>query len=580
MPYEPQKIESYSNMGGINAKISIYLTGQHECRDLSNLNFQSIGALTKRPGSTLATGATVIGEITGGIEFTKLSGASFEVITAGTNAYVFQPGSVFTPVKSGLKNNALFSFVTFVDRLFCANGTDFFKFDGSNTSNFSLPPGQGAWGVTAVSGGSIPNGTYVVGYGYLNDRGYLGPTATGITITLSGGNGTIQYYGLTTPTGFGVTSLALYRSNVGFNSLFGTTYAPIGTTTVLDTGFALNTVAANFNLWFTLAPKFLEISNNMLFLSGISSMPSTVFWSDVGEPEGIDPTFFDEFRTNDGDVVTGMRAYNSALAVTKERSFHVVTGTDPTNLSVVQLSDQYGCISHRALVIFNNILWFLDPKGICEYNGANIGIVSNKVEPIFTRMNLAAARQNACAIHYKQFNEVWFCFPVDAATQNNVIVVFDYVSNAWTKYEGIIPAYIWLAFGNLAQKTAFFGSYSGSVSYFSASLFGDNGSAITCMIKSPYLAPMGETVTKQFRRFYGNVDTVSGASVAISLQFTQDFNDGTVSATGAIYQSPFQTRLDFGIPAKTISFAGYHVSASLPFRLEGYAFEARFQRNT
>lgn len=580
MAYEKQKLESYQLMGGINNKISLYNNGPQEFRDLANVNFVSIDSLTKRPGSTGFVGASVAGFITGGTEFTRLSGASYLVVTANTNAYV---ASIlgFNPFKTGLQNNALFSFQTFVDRLFAANGNDFFKFDGTNSTAYSLPPGiTGSWGVTAVVGGGL-SGIYIAGYGYLNDRGYLGPVSNGITISLNGITfGTIDYYGLTALTGYGITAIALYRSNPGFLDMFGTTYAPAGATTVNDTGFSLITTAANFNLWFTMAPRYLEIFNNQLMMAGFSSMPSTLWWSQVGEPEGVDPTFFNEFRTNDGDVITGVKSYGGNIVVTKERSFHAVSGTDPDNFSFAQLSDEYGCISDRAMIVYENILWFLDTKGICQYNGANIGIISEKVEGIFTSMNLVAARQNASAVHFKQFNEVWFSIPINGSTVNNVTVVYDYVARAWTKYDGTNPSVNFLAFGNQPKLTVFFGGYSGTLSYFGASFLGDSGRAITCMINSAYLAPLGETITKQFRRFYMNLDAINGSSQVIDVEFTTNFDNSTINATGLIFQTPFQTRLDFGIPAKSINFTAHHVSASLPFRLNGFAFEARFQRNT
>lgn len=579
MAYDKVKNEVYSLLGGINNKVSLYQNGPHEFRDISNLNFQSIGALSKRPGSALYIGATLGARITGGVEFNKLNGASYIVVTSGGNAYTVA-GGIFSAFRSALLSGAVFNFSTFVDRLFCCNGQDFFKFDGVNSSYYSLPPGLTAsWGVTAVVGGGL-SGTYVAAYGYINDRGYLGPPSNGITITLNGVTfGSIQYVGLTAPSGFGVTAIQLYRTLAGFPNLFGTTTALSSATGATDTGFPLTSQDAPTYMWFTLAPKFLEIYNNQLFMGGFSQIPSTAYWSDIGEPEGVEPEFFNEFRTNDGDVLTGFKAYNSALVVAKERSFHLLTGTDPTNFSVQQVSDQYGCVSHRAMVTFENILWFLDSKGICEFNGANIRIVSNKIENTFLAMNLTAARDNACALHFKQFNEVWFSFPINGATMNNVTAVYDYVANAWTKYEGFNNSVLFQGVGTLPIRSIFYGGYSGNLFYFGSSLMSDNGQAITCMVNSAFIASMGETITKQYRRFYMNVDAITGSSQPININFTQDFNLNSVSATGVIYQSPFQTRLDFGFPAKSINFQAFHISASFPFKFNGFAFESRFQRN-
>lgn len=572
------KSESYALLGGINVKASPYINDMAEFRDIVNMNFVTPGALTKRPGSSLYLGATVSGRITGGVEFEKLNGSSYIVVTANTNAYTVNQSN-FSAFKTGLLNNSIFDFVPFVDRLFCANGNDFFKFDGSNASNFSLPPGNtSGFGVTALVGGSLATGTYYVAYGYLNDSGFYGPPSVGYTIAISGTTFlSIGYYGMTAPSGYGITAIALYRSLAGSADMFGTTLTPSNTTSVTDPGFAQSLRPAPDYLHFTLAPKHLSIMNNMLFLSGFSSMPSTVFWSELGQPEAIDPEFNAEIRTNDGDRITGHVAYNSALAVTKNKSFHLIRGTDPNELLINEVSDQYGCVSNRAMVVYEDFLWFLDPKGIVQFDGANIGVVSNKIEPLFTRMNLEAAKDNACAIHFRLFNELWFCIPIDGSSTNNCVVVYDYAAKAWTTYTGINASSIWLGRGALSQSTLFFGGYQGQISVIGASFYGDNGQGITCLAKSSFLAKQGQTTEQMYRRLYLNTNVV-GVTQAISVNLYSNYGT-TAQVSRTMYQSPFQSRIDYGISARSIQAEFTHVSASLPFRIDGFTFESRNQRD-
>lgn len=580
MAEEKLKSEEYALMGGINSKVSPYVNGPMEFRSIINMNFVTPGSLTKRPGTSLYAGATVAGAITGGIEFERLNGASYICATANTNFYTVT--SSFNAIRTGLLNGAIFDFVVFVDRLFCANGQDFFKFDGTNTSNYSLPPGGGAFGVTSAIG-AAPNGmsgTFQTGYGYLNDRGYFGPTSTGQSIFLNGITfGAITYYGLTAPLGYGITAIALYRSSSDGVDMFGTTFTTsTAVTSVTDTGFTLGTRISNFNLFFTLAPRYMEIYNNQLFMAGFSSMLSTAYWSEIGEPEAVDPTFFAEFRTNDGDRITGMKPYNGSLVVTKERSVHRVTGDNPNNFSFQEISDQYGCLSNQAMVVYENLLWFLDPKGIVEYNGANISVVSNPVEPIFVSMNVSAARDHATAIHYRQYNEVWFIIPTNGSSINNTVVVYDYLARAWTTYEGVRAQTLFLAKGSQPIKTVFYGGYTGSISYFGASLFGDNNGGITCSFKSHFLAATGHTIERQYRRYYLDLDPILGVTQPITMNFYTNFSASS-SLTRTMYQQPYQSRIDFGLSAKSIQAEMFHVSASLPLKINGFTFESRFQRN-
>lgn len=578
MPYPKQKSETYNASGGINIKASVYATAENEQLDILNMDFRVPGSLLKRFGSTSYIGASVAGIVGGLYEFTRLSGASYFVVTANTNAYTINTG-VFIPFRSALLNNGIFDFVPFVDRLFMANGRDFFKTDGVNSSFYSLPPGQStpAFGITAGPGGGL-SGVVIASYGYLNDRGYFGPVSEGITVSLDGVSfGSVLYFGMTTPNGYGITALAFYRTDIGQFIEYGTTIAPISATFLDNAPLSFTRQAPEF-LWFTMAPKYLELYNNQLFLAGFSSMQSTVYWSEIGEPEGILPEYFAEFRTNDGDRITGMKTYANSLVVTKERSVLRLTGDDPTNFAIQEVSDQFGCVSNRSMIVYNDVMEWLDTKGIVQYNGANIAFVSNRVENIFLRMNLVAARERAQAVHFRDLNEIWWAIPIDGSTQVNAVVVHDYLVNAWTVFKGFNPASLAVAFGHFEKQTVFFGNYGGQVFNFGTSLMGDNGNGITCSIQARYLAPMGQSMEQQFRRLYLNVDPIVGSSQAIQVNLRPNYGS-SIAQNYTMYQNPFQSRIDFGIPAISLSPEFIHVSATLSIKINGWTMESRFQRS-
>jgi hypothetical protein len=577
MPYPKQKSETYNASGGINVKASVYATAENEQLDILNMDFRVPGSLTKRFGSTSYIGASVAGIVGGIYEFTRLSGSSYLIVTANTNAYTINTGN-FVAFRSNLLNNGIFDFVPFVDRLFMANGQNFFKTDGVNSSFYSLPPGQStpAFGVTGAVGGGL-SGIFIASYGYLNDRGYFGPVSQGITVSLNGITfGSFLYHGMTTPAGYGITALAFYRTDVGQFVQYGTTIAPISATFVDNAPLSFTRQAPEY-LWFTMAPKYLELFNNQLFLAGFSSMPSTAYWSDIGEPEGVLPESFAEFRTNDGDRITGMKTYSNTLVVTKERSVLRLSGDDPSNFAIQEVSDQFGCISNRAMVVYNDVMEWLDTKGVVQYNGANIAFTSNRVENIFLRMNLVAARERAQAIHFRDLNEVWWAIPVDGSTQVNAVVVHDYLVDAWTVYKGFNPASLAVILGRFEKSTVLYGNYGGQVFNFGASLMGDNGAGITCSVQARYLAPMGQSMEQQFRRFYLNVDPIIGVTQAISVNLRPNYG-ASIAASYTMYQNPFQSRIDFGVPAVSLSPEVIQVSATLPFKVNGWTMESRFQR--
>ena len=577
-------------MGGVNSKASPYVNGPMEFRDISNMNFISPGALTKRPGTTLYSGATIAGAIQSGYEFARLSGNSYIIATANTTAYTVT-NTGYNAFKTGMLNNGIFSFVTFVDRLFACNGNDFFKYDGNSTENYSLPAGITGWGATgyigasyAVTGGITYNlcgltGPYVVSWGFVNDRGFFGPVAPGVTVVLDGITATsFAYYGITSPPGYGVTAIALYNTTSGGVQLTFATFAPIVGATIINPGATLTSQIASFAEQFTtLVPQYLAIFNNQMFMAGFSTLPSEVIWSEIGEPEAVDPGFDVEVRTNDGDVITGLKPYNNTLIVTKRYSFHQIFGDNPADFVFQQISDQYGCLSHRAMVVYQNLIWFLDEKGIVQYDGSNFTIKSNAVEPFLKAMNIDAAVNHAVAVHAKFFNEVWFAIPINGSTVNNIILVFDYLTGAWTHYDGLQLASLWMARGSLPGKTPMFGNYTGAVFNFGSSLFGDNGNAITCMFDSYFLQAFGRTTESMYRRFYLDVNQVIGVTLPITMNFKTNFGS-TIQATRTMYQNPYQSRIDFGLSARAIQAELIASSATFPLVINGFTFEGRVQR--
>lgn len=564
------KSENYENLGGINSKASQYNTSQHEFLDLVNYDFQRPGAITKRPGSSFYIGHTVVGRITGLYEFERLNGYSTIIFTANTNAYTQNDSSAGSVFKTSLTSGALFDFSTFVDRLFMANGSQYFKYDGTNTSNYSLPEGEQSYGFSSLATGSL-TGSFVIAYGYFNDRGYFGPCSTHQIVSASG---SIMFNGLTTPAGFGISGMAFYRSSAGGVDLFRVLTVGGATTNVtIDHTNTLSSIPCPDFLYFTLIPRYLSIYNNQLFMSGFSSMLSTVWFSEIGEPEGVLPESSLEARTNDGDRIMALAPYNGVLMIFKERSFHKLTGDNPNNFTLSEVSDQYGCLSNRAVVVWEDFLWFLDRKGVVEYNGANVKIVSNKIEPYLQRMNVDSAKENAVAVHDRLNNKVKFSIPVDGATQNNLTLVYDYLTGAWTTESGYKPSSAAVIRGRLSQPTVMYGGYTGTLHYFGATFFGDNGAGMTTIAKTRFLADLGHSVEKEFRRLFLDV-VPQGVTSAITCNFYQDYGASIVLSRD-IYQSPFQTRIDFGIPAKAIAVEFTNTSNTAPIQINGYSIEFR-----
>jgi hypothetical protein len=194
-------------------------------------------------------------------------------------------------------------------------------------------------------------------------------------------------------------------------------------------------------------------------------------------------------------------------------------------------------------------------------------------------MNLSAAYEKAVAVHAHYRNQIWFGIPVDGSTENNLTVVWDYLIDAWTFFDGFNPSAFTTAKSTLSRPTVWRGNYSGMIYYFGESFLGDNGAGITCLVLSHFDKFQGENSTSVWRRLFLDVSPATGLTGVISGKVFKDYDKTTVRATFTMYQSQFQSRAEMGVVGKAMAFEAAHRSASLPFLLNGYTWGKRYLRD-
>lgn len=470
-------------------------------------------------------------------------------------------------------------------------GAEYFTFAGNNTIyGFTAPAGYGITAINlyvAADTVSAASATMFISAGsasqlavFAGNLGYLAGTLnirSFMSQTLIPGADLSRFHFYAS---IPITSLFLANDFNGVTS-WSTTFTPGGSffDSFASVASADGFSGMSFDFFTTFTPKYIEVDQNIMFMAGFSSAPSTLWYSEVGEPETILPESSFEVRTNDGDRVYAIRTFNNQLIVMKENSFHKLIGSSVDNFQLVEISTEYGCISNRAILQVKQSLYWLDKKGILEFNGASFDIISTPVEGIFKRMNISAAKDMAVAIHHKYRNQIWFGIPIDGSTQNNITVVYDYLVQGWTFFDGFNPSSFGFIKGPLNNQTVWRGSYSGHVSYFGESFFSDGGKAISCVALTRFENVGGENQTTLWRRFFLDVATSAGASTPINCQFFSNYDQSTVQATFGLFQNQFQSRAEIGVNGKSAAASISHSSASLPLLINGYAWTTRGLRN-
>ncbi len=523
---------------------------------------------------------------------------------------------------------------TFIQTNWAGSGASVWTMFGSFT--MAMPSGGiGNWQGVAVFAAY----SYIRTDGYYGPVNFVqnAINITGQSLGMPGTSGndvtTLVFSGMTTPPGQGITAIAVwlglfpwtagnYVSVFGHapasipGDAFGITLAPQDslnnfylytlypsnqiTASINFGGVAFSGVAVSFDnnqpfsgmpfgFFQSNVPKYVDLyQQGYMVYAGFSNNPSSLAISNIGEPEIIDPNFINfEFRTNDGDRLFGIKSFGNQMLVFKERSFHMLLGTLPNvttsglqggSIQSVQLSDQYGCLSKRTVVSFNQKLLWLDRKGILEYNGATWDIISEPVEPIFRRMNITAAYENACAVHHHHRNQIWWGIPIDGSTVNNITVVFDYLEKEWTLFDGFNPASFALIKNSQPKYTAWRGDYSGYVYFHQESLMTDNGQPFTLLAQPRFENVGGENQTSLWRRFFLDTQVQANDTEAVNLIFFSNYNSTTVQATASIEQNVPQNREEIGVQGKAVGVQ-WSYYGTFPMLVYGYAWGARGLRN-
>lgn len=544
--------------------------------------------------------------------------------------------SGFTPYyiynNAATKNAGRVDFVNFQNFMFYVDGSNFLKWNGSQVFKVGLPAPTYVNSFLGASFETGPISLMIAGVSgkvdyfvaqFVNNRGFAGPFnailsrdfSNGIT---DGSTFVVRYdaLGIPVPLGFGISAVRFWcytedgpfnpvkpGANYGKNFTYQFDAATISATLanifvgklsnpqnpgyIFDpfekgwlgaTTFGGSLITESNLRVSQIGARFIEVYNNQIFLAGFAEKPSSFIFSDIGEPENYPPENIIEVRTNDGDSITCLQAFNSRLYVFKYNTFHELSGEDPDNFSVREISDQYGCVNNFSCAVFDDIMIWLDRRGIMRFNGANLNCISQPIQPIIDRINQAVAINTATAAHNPSRNEVVFGVPMDSSTYNNFTIVYDYLLDAWRFEENYNPALFSLIQGRLPNRALFYGGQTGMIFNFGASLMGDNGSAFTCLVKTRYLSDMGESIQKQFRRLYLNVDPISGGTIPIEIKAYPNYQNGA-SLTRVMYLTEFQRREEFGLSAKSLSFEFSHHSSTQGIRLHGWVIESRKQRD-
>lgn len=150
-------------------------------------------------------------------------------------------------------------------------------------------------------------------------------------------------------------------------------------------------------------------------------------------------------QSGDGDSITRILQFHEDTAIVfKKRSIHAISGinsyvlegtTFDNYVKASVVDNEHGLVAREAVVQYGEQIAYLSYGGIYNLQRNQYGIMqgldmplSAPIQPLIDRINWAAV---SCACATAHNNYLLFAVPIDGATANNTVLVYDLIRSAW-----------------------------------------------------------------------------------------------------------------------------------------------------
>lgn len=342
--------------------------------------------------------------------------------------------------------------------------------------------------------------------------------------------------------------------------------------------------------------RYLIASTKMqrLLAAGDDTDPDTVYATALGNGEDwttANDAFSIKVRTFKGDKIMGLAEINAGILVLKQSSIHLITGSDPTNITVVPLSLDTGCTSARSVAATQTTAYWLYNNQVFQTDGARVfPPVSSRIMPTIAGMTSLA---NSIGNIYKNRSYRLYCTPSGGTTNTRCL---EYYFNQptsdgrrpWTQHDSVSVSSV----ATLVGGELYTGDYAGFINQQESGTT-DFGTNITAYADTPWNF-LGEPERfKKFKRIWVMAEPTGNYNLSVYLSY--DGNDNTtvpetisLNPLGAIWGSFLWGAATWG-GASTFQESAIRISATAqsiklrfqstsPTKIYGYTMVNRRKR--
>lgn len=454
--YIPEEVYPFPAFRGLDLKDAPLNTPAQFSRRAKFVDFDLLGAVAKAKGPVYVNGTQITGNpaVLGTHEYYQTDGDKFFIVYTGNGKLYkvdYSTGAVtdISPSNVTIASSAYPHFFTFNGLCIMGDGTNqpIYIYDAVTSAKiFHLGLTAPATGLTATPGaaGNL-NGAYLYKVVFTSPTGAKSNAGPASTVS----NPANQKNDLTNIPTYGgtaenVTKREIYRTPVG-----GTVYYYLDTlndnTTVIYTDDKTDAQLGErlieerekplAGLW-----GFTEYNGSVY---GFVKNTHNLLYSQINESEAWGAFNIEPITPGDGQFITGLGKL-ARLVVFKERSIHTWEGV-PGLFRRVQRSGIVGCKSHRTIKSVSlpnggDVLIFLANDGVYAFDEQDVTYISREIEPIFNgkdaTYNFNASRGNQAVAEYSPFDKKYYLsIPVNSASDNNLLLVYDLYASSWSVRE-------------------------------------------------------------------------------------------------------------------------------------------------
>jgi hypothetical protein len=384
------------------------------------------------------------------------------------------------------------AYFPFKDELYFIDGTNYYSYDGT-TSSAITGTGANMWlllkdisgeflqGETitniqlratttvsgfsvgeTVTGGSSSASAKVLGQSgiYLFIHTVTGTFTTGETVTGATSGATLTLLGssfFSSTTGTFICKITLGDSvYIGINQtsfdIRNATMYVRGSTTSASISFSEyeNSLPVDFTAIKRCKYAVRHSNSFRFFFAGDSSDQSAIYYSEYNQPDYVKPTATIYPSEAEGPI-TGLKVMMGYLVVLFKNGIWVYTGADPAvDAEWQKIPAKYGTVADMTVELATHSMITLTSGGLYKIYPSILGMTDNMVpgeqfmqsisaKKVDTYLNAITDQDEAVATYDSKNKRYLLGFCDDSSGENNKILCYDEVLNAFTLWTGISP---------------------------------------------------------------------------------------------------------------------------------------------